>query len=50
MIGWLMNMEQLAEWKLTAETEILWGKLLKCLFVHYKADMKGTWDQIWADM
>jgi hypothetical protein len=32
MIGWLMNVENLVEWKLAGETEVLWGNLPQCQF------------------
>jgi hypothetical protein len=37
MIGWLMNMEQLVEWELAGETEVLRENLSQHYFVHHKS-------------
>jgi hypothetical protein len=39
MIAWLMNMEQLAEWEFTRETEVLEENLPQCHFIHHKSYM-----------
>jgi hypothetical protein len=42
--GWLMMiMEQLVEWGLAGETEVLGENLPQCHFVHHKSDL--TWDR-----
>jgi hypothetical protein len=44
MIGRWINMEQLVEWELAEEIELLGEKLPKFHFVHYKSHM--TWTEI----
>jgi hypothetical protein len=39
MIGWSVNVEQLVEWELTGETEILGENPSQSLFVHHKSHM-----------
>jgi hypothetical protein len=39
VVGLLMNMEQLAEWKFVKETKVLGEKLPQCHFVHYGPSM-----------
>jgi hypothetical protein len=43
MIGWMMNVEQLVEWKLTNETEVPGEKPTQCHFVRHKSHI--TWDR-----
>jgi hypothetical protein len=40
MIGWLMNMEQLAEWGLAGNTEVLGGNPPKYHIVHHESHTK----------
>jgi hypothetical protein len=42
MVRWLMNTEQLVEWELAGETEVLWENLLQYHFVHHKSHMTET--------
>jgi hypothetical protein len=44
IIEWLMNMEQLVEWELTGETEVLGEILPQFHFVHHKSHM--SWPEI----
>jgi hypothetical protein len=44
VIGWLMNMEQLVEWKMAGETEVLRENLPQCICIHHKSHM--TWPKI----
>jgi hypothetical protein len=39
-----MDMEQLVEWELAGETEVLEENLLQCHFVHHKYHI--TWPEI----
>jgi hypothetical protein len=49
MIGWLMDVEQLVEWELAGETELVGGNLLPCHFAQNKSHM--TWpDLTWPDL
>jgi hypothetical protein len=43
MIEWLMDMEQLVEWELAGETEVLGENFPQCHFVNHKSHM--TWDR-----
>jgi hypothetical protein len=50
VIGWVMNMEQLVEWKLAGETEVLGKHLPHWYFVYHKLHMiwyeiepRSTW-------
>jgi hypothetical protein len=44
MMEWEMNMEQLVEWGLAGETEVLGENLPECHFVYYKFHV--TWNTI----
>jgi hypothetical protein len=44
MIVWIMSVEQLVEWELIGETEVLRENRLQWNFVHYKSHV--TWSEI----
>jgi hypothetical protein len=48
MIVRLMSVEQLVEWELVGETEVLWENLLQWHFVHHKSHV--TWSEIEAGL
>jgi hypothetical protein len=44
----LINMEQLVEWELAGETDVLWKIPSQCHFVHHKPHYDLTWAGTWA--
>jgi hypothetical protein len=50
MVGWLMYMEQLVEWELTGETEILGENKQQFHIVHHKSNMTGPGIQRWPPL